>query len=1584
MSRKDKLIKSKSIYTVRSKHTTTVNGTIYENDNVTIIPNDGIFNEDMPLFSESNFKFRIGTGNSGRKKHSRGGWISVDGSDNNVWTLNNLPIQGKTDEGHVVIKPNYSSLKDFVYYGSAVELIKGTINDLIMRYPGGISYYQTPPEVLIGENRYYLISNEYNIDFWTPVGISSNELENPMRVLGASYMNYEGVTYSGDTETGTYDVNLNICITGNCVGSIIGAVCFQDLSDNELVYSKGRDIVLGAGQEEDEEFNFWTTMEVHAYSGVSEYNYLPNVPISNVNIDMEVVDINGRSESFSGITNRDGIASFPRKLLTTNLDGCLVKFYVTGTINGETFTGKLDYECETEYQPVVNLYINFQEMPTNKYPYTVFVKDSLNYTALENIEVVFYANLVFKDNSSFNDGFYCTGRKTTDTTGIVELYGKESEWYLVENDTLTPVSSGIAGQYYIMSWYSEAYYEDEPIRNIEGEQLYNSNTANIYIKKEENVQAFSTLEVVGKLGMDNNIGAGYNAMIEVFDGNGVFKQKSGITNANGSFIVSYDEFKEIFPKTYNPIGFNCSITYDDITLVGNKVYFNDSINPESYSQTLYFKETPVGNEIKLYTTAFTVFQGIKTPIPNLELSFSATSEKLEISNSYFTITARTNSDGVTMVSTSDNWICHNTVIDNLQMITKWRVSTEISGTTYNGEGGFNNITNGDVSDVILVNENANWNNLTVSVINTSEEPIYNAVVKVYAKSNGQDEWMYYSLKSTDSSGKAIFTPSSRWIHINGTSTATTNQFDSWKCEASVNDESQISGELSIETSGYTFRFNIEVNPVTGSSYNCDILSSTSENVFYIYLDGSGKKYLLANQENYHNGHVIIRPKSKYIEEFWSNLDDFEKVLLDRTTKPIYKARLETPYIENNRHYYEYKNYIWPTVDGINPDLTSSVFQTYLNSLLDIAEYYDEYEADNLWRMMTHESIKNLDWSFIRHNGEDAVDTEDIDIDSSRMQAMLRIQSRVFDDIKRYADNIKTVNSITYDEKNNIPDYFLSDILELNGLEAKNVSNFSGLTSDIIYTATTSVGRTDSEVNSDFMRRLALNAKYLMSMKGTRRGVEGILGMFGYISGVDYTISEYVSVARNFPNYKETSALRILGENEYINYDTNTNKMVGYPVGVISPAIEEPTEDDYYLVPWMNKNIEYDNNIYFQEKGGWGRKHSKSINLSITTANEINDDNFDFKIYDETIPYIRYVDTISDMTSLSNALIYQNMVCYVNDISDISDNGGRRNNRSVSSDTGATTQNIEYSHYFVLKNTALSSYVGFVDNDLYHCYGWRNIPVNEFKNGATTEDGLRVLYLESLIMTNKGNNPHCGFGGYDDGDSYIHKYNTLFSTAIDEGKFEYLKDGDEIDQQNYDKILSLGFDVLNYCEDNKKCHYFEKDGSEIIYGNEETLRNGFNTALNSHELHYIETENGVEIGDVAVDGGGEYSGTTIDGEFYSFINPENSGRYYEEAAANSVINTKNLLIKFSIHNNGYFKKYLEDVVLKYLIEMIPSTTILKYEFEDEMIGQSPIAIDTSETYGTTRSIVGEGVTSDAEFILFEDNTGLINNDNNNRQ
>lgn len=723
---------------------------------------------------------------------------------------------------------------------------------------------------------------------------------------------------------------------------------------------------------------------------------------------------------------------------------------------------------------------------------------------------------------------------------------------------------------------------------------------------------------------------------------------------------------------------------------------------------------------------------------------------------------------------------------------------------------------------------------------------------------------------------------------------------------------------------------------TANSSNC-INSIIGEvdfgcGVFSVYMDSEYGKHLISEQPG-EKGKIIIRPKKEYIDSFWDTMDDFEKTLLNRDSIPVYKATFETPYFTESGYFYTNKSYVWPTVgdDGFTPDITTGKFQGYLTSLISLAQYHDEFDSDNLWRMLTHESIKNLDWTFIRKSDGE---TEDLsNIDSSRISSLIRVWGRQFDDIKRYTDNIKSSNNVSYDEKNNTPDYFLSDNVENAGWIAKNVAPFATVLDfeikDDKGNQVITSGKTQSYVNSAFMRNLLLNSNYIQSMKGTRRGIETILGLFGYHPSTDddngagtFSISEFVDLVDlsdgNPLSYTDASKLRVLGE--YTNYDNVTNMMDGYPVIPIIPASAKNKEDDrlWYIMPWFDNKTEYTYPFHFQSDGGWGKCASKTINLSnLTTATTISPGN-SVSIYRETLPYMHYATTISEMLSIPTTDLYKNTVCYVTDISEMMQTG------FYAKQPGDKDADTDYSHYFVLKNTALAGYVGFVSNSLYNCYGWRCVYEKEISNGGNIsidnwEDGLRVLYMESLTTVEEGNNTHVGYGLYDDGDKYIRRFTNIFENAIDDGLYEYLKkdSGD-----TYLEVTQFGF-PLKTMTDNKKCAFFQ-DSYEL--------------KKKSDEGNYLES-----IGEKdAVEWNTDVLGKVFSPE--AGLPTDNSYGALDECQANSIINIKKLVINFNIEGNIYFQKYIEDVVLKYLELMIPSTTILEYRFDNKVRNITSIVPD----------------------------------------
>lgn len=181
----------------------------------------------------------------------------------------------------------------------------------------------------------------------------------------------------------------------------------------------------------------------------------------------------------------------------------------------------------------------------------------------------------------------------------------------------------------------------------------------------------------------------------------------------------------------------------------------------------------------------------------------------------------------------------------------------------------------------------------------------------------------------------------------------------------------------------------------------------------------------------------IRPRKEVIDEYFDNLELFEKVLLNRDSDPIYTASFELISDDDYGMHTYTKQFTFPTTyGGYNLGSNGQQFTNYVNSLSDVGEYYDSLFTDNLWRSMTHESIKNFDWTYTRRYepGEEEPFVEG----GTKIQKVIRLFGREFDEVKTYIDAIDDLNTVTYDDVNNIPDYFFTDKLEEEGWDVRLV------------------------------------------------------------------------------------------------------------------------------------------------------------------------------------------------------------------------------------------------------------------------------------------------------------------------------------------------------------------------------------------------------------------------------------------------------------------------------------------------------------------------------------------------------------------
>jgi hypothetical protein len=181
----------------------------------------------------------------------------------------------------------------------------------------------------------------------------------------------------------------------------------------------------------------------------------------------------------------------------------------------------------------------------------------------------------------------------------------------------------------------------------------------------------------------------------------------------------------------------------------------------------------------------------------------------------------------------------------------------------------------------------------------------------------------------------------------------------------------------------------------------------------------------------------------------------------------------------------------------------------------------------------------------------------------------------------------------------------------------------------------------------------------------------------------------------------------------------------------------------------------------------------------------------------------------------------------------------------------------------------------------------------------TEEGWELLstdeieQLENIIDNNKGNNPHTG--QYDGGVEFYEVFGELFKDS----KFNNVREDEASLKFNY------GFNITRQA-DSTKCLYFNNE----TFGNDDTRLRGENRIVP-----------------------------------YNFFN----GESYDEVASLSVINSKELHIIF----DDAHRDFLENDVLPYIKQIIPSTTIFSYSFE-------PLDGDNGKLYeARTHKVVCDG-------------------------
>lgn len=701
---------------------------------------------------------------------------------------------------------------------------------------------------------------------------------------------------------------------------------------------------------------------------------------------------------------------------------------------------------------------------------------------------------------------------------------------------------------------------------------------------------------------------------------------------------------------------------------------------------------------------------------------------------------------------------------------------------------------------------------------------------------------------------------------------------------------------------------------------------------------------------YHEGHIYglkkgdsiiwctdikgftIMPMPNIITSYFNNLDGFERLLLNKSSEPIYTCTLKTPKRTAhglNNYLFVNRKYKFPSF-GYCILCNSVTYDTYVNHLYNLAEIMDEEFSDNIWRNMTHESIKNFDWSY-RKEFEDG-DADDNIFGGTRLKDVLRIYGRFFDDIKRYIDNIKVKNNVTYDAVGNFSVYGLSDKAQLSGWEVYstklNDTDNLLLTSDYVNTnVTKQISRwlptkpidntlnfdcdtqanwftnmspdtlTQNDVDNYFMRMLSISAPHIFRRKGTKHAIEMLYSLFGFGEN-DYTIDEYYYYVEP-KDADEIVYAYILIEQPFETFeykdvsDENINTLTEY-VNSLTGGVNEFSEQfitingEYYeltqytladLCAFLNtKKIfekNYPDDIYSGVPLGIVNIGPKKCIVPYFTPDKIYDGNVQFQTNGGWCSQQDDYGVYDDYEQLKHydykeTLPYTTIVHNIEELLNINmfDIKGRRlfYVEDISGITKYVTDDyIDYiSHYFKIDDPSRP--------DKFE--SWKNIPINKFDN---TQD-----YYD-----------FCNESEDDESDDseYVVPKRPLFYGVTEDDYFE----AQYIDNLVMDNIgnnphtglgkYDLGTEYVQYLE--RPFLYSEKF-------------NGFNHEYLKLMAEHIRFVVYKEMGDKII------------------INKQDELKYY--------LPSKVLVISNKSKNRS-FDQYFNNVILKYLTQIIPSTTIL---------------------------------------------------------
>ena len=328
---------------------------------------------------------------------------------------------------------------------------------------------------------------------------------------------------------------------------------------------------------------------------------------------------------------------------------------------------------------------------------------------------------------------------------------------------------------------------------------------------------------------------------------------------------------------------------------------------------------------------------------------------------------------------------------------------------------------------------------------------------------------------------------------------------------------------------------------TGNSYSVIGFTGNSAGFNFLQINTIGNPFpSITGTSGSIDFHV--KPNNDIFEEFRMSLSDYEKYIVsERSGFDGFKFTLKNPtLLDDGSIMYSDSSMLWITSDKYNIDINTSRYSNFLETVLTIGNKYDSIKTDLISRFLTPASIRTYDL------------TED-----GKMEKLLRIYGREFDQLKQFIDSLVNINHVTYDKINNVPDQLIKNLSKAFGWEYFSLVNENELVSSFL-----SIDDTERNLNTDLLpaeidielwRRILINTNYFWKSKGTREAIKSMFLLIG-IPEPFINITEYIYTVDGKIDPRTVKLIQADFPSNSLPYDTE-----GYPVTPLE------TNDFYFQV-----------------------------------------------------------------------------------------------------------------------------------------------------------------------------------------------------------------------------------------------------------------------------------------------------------------------------------------------------------------------------------------------------------------------------------